>query len=193
MYSVVLHSLLVIPVVGGEFSAHSCNSYCLSCLEVTSEFRENGMNFQCNVGATQPLRIDPLPPSRKFTQLGGCNIFHASRDSTRLCGCRILNSFCYGPCIGCPHSPPSTPLFLPPPSVFPIIVWTGGLPAPAVQCSTYPLDSDSLPYPPPVPIIILASLPTELNTSIIVLYISDLLLSPPQIAQCPRISVGSRC
>lgn len=35
LYSVVCHILLVIPVLGGELSAHFCNFGCVSCLEVT--------------------------------------------------------------------------------------------------------------------------------------------------------------
>ena len=74
-YSVVWQNLLVVPALGGEFSAHSCNSCRLSCLEVTRGLGENGRNFLCNVGATQPIGIFLSPPSRKSTQLCGFAIF----------------------------------------------------------------------------------------------------------------------
>ena len=35
LYLVIWHILFVIPVLGGEFSAHSCNSHRLSSVEVT--------------------------------------------------------------------------------------------------------------------------------------------------------------
>jgi len=44
LFSVVWRIMLVVPVVGGEFSAHSCNSCCLSYLGVTRGLGENGRN-----------------------------------------------------------------------------------------------------------------------------------------------------
>jgi len=59
--------------------------------------------------------------------------------------CDPLNSFHYGPCNGSPPSP-LLPPFLLPPSIFPIIVWTGGLLALDVRHSIYPLAAYTLPY-----------------------------------------------
>ena len=75
LYSVVCDILLVVPVLGGEFSAHSCNSCHLSCLEVTRGLGENGRNFSCNVGATLPIGIVLPPPSHESTQFCGFAIF----------------------------------------------------------------------------------------------------------------------
>ena len=129
-YSVVCHILLIIPVLGGEFPAHSCNTRRLSCLEVTRGLWENGRNVLCNVGATQPIGIFLPPPSCKSMQLCGFAIF-----STLFV---IVHAMDLLP------TPLLPPLLLPTPSVFPIIIWTGGLPAPDVRRSTYPL----IPYSP---------------------------------------------
>jgi len=187
MYSVVWHILLLVPVVGGEFSAHSCKSCCIPCLEVTRGLGENGRNFQCNVGATQPIQIFLPPPSRKSTQLYIFNILPSFHNSTKLCGFGIFNSFCHGPCNGSDHFPPSSPPFLPPPSVFPIIVWTGDLPARHVQRSTYRLVLYSPPYPPPIPMIVSPSVSTYRNPSIVFIYISGVLLPPHQIPPIPPL------
>ena len=77
------HIFHVVAVLGGEFSAHSCCSDCLPCLKVTNRSGENGRNFWCNVGATQPIGIFLHPPSCKTTAIGWI--------------CDILNSFHYGP------------------------------------------------------------------------------------------------
>jgi len=45
LYLVVWYVLLVVPVLGGEFSAHHCNSCHLSYLKVTTGLGENGRNF----------------------------------------------------------------------------------------------------------------------------------------------------
>ena len=103
LYSVVWHILLVVSVVGGEFSAHSCNSCHLSCLEVTRGLGQNGRNFWCNKGATQPIGIFLPPPSR---------------NSMQLCGFGIFNSFRPGPCNGSPPFPPFFPLHPSFPSLF---------------------------------------------------------------------------
>jgi len=94
LYLAVRYILLVVPVFSGEFSAHSYNSHCLSCLEVTRGLGENSMNFWCNMGATQPIGIFLPQPSRK---------------STQLCGFDIFNSFCHCPCNGSPLILPSWP------------------------------------------------------------------------------------
>ena len=93
LYSVVWHILLVVSVVGGEFSAHSCNSCRLSCLEVTRGLGENGRNFWCNMGATQPIGIFLPPPSRDSTQLCGFDILPLSRNSTSIVWLRYLQLF----------------------------------------------------------------------------------------------------
>jgi hypothetical protein len=114
----------------------------------------------CNVGATQPIGIFLPPPSRKSTQMCRFGILPLSRNSTQLCGFGIFNSFLHGPCNGFLPFPPSSSPFLPPPSVLPIIVWMGGLPAPDVLHSTYLLVLYSPWYPPPVPMIVVPSLST---------------------------------
>ena len=45
LYSVVWQILLVVPVLSGVFSANSCNSCRLSCLEHTGRLGENGRNL----------------------------------------------------------------------------------------------------------------------------------------------------
>jgi len=187
LYSEVWHILLVVPVVGDDFSAHSCYSCRLFCFQVTRGLGENGRNFSCNVGATQLIRIFLPPPFCKSTQLCGFDILPPSRNANQLCGFGTFNSFRHGPCNGSPIFPPDSPPFLPPPSVFPIIVWMGGLLALDVQRSIYPLVPYSPPYPPPVPTIVSPSLSTQLNASIVLQYISGLLLALPQIPQIPLI------
>ena len=110
LYSVVWHAMLVVPALGGEFSAHSCNSYHLSCLEATWGLEENGRKFLYNVCATQPIRICLPPPFCKSMQLWGFDILPLSRNSTQLRGCGMFNSFRYGPCNGSPPFPTSSPL-----------------------------------------------------------------------------------
>jgi len=83
-YSVVWNILLIISVVGGEFSAHSCNSCRLSCLEVTRGLGENGSNFWFNMGATQPIGIFLPPPSCNSTQLCRFDILPPSHNSTSM-------------------------------------------------------------------------------------------------------------
>jgi hypothetical protein len=63
LYSVDWHILLVVSVVGGEFSAHSCNSCHLSCLEVTRGLGENGRNFWCNIISKKYFRPGGMAPS----------------------------------------------------------------------------------------------------------------------------------
>jgi len=146
LYSVVWLILLIVSVVGGEYSAHSCDSCRLSCVEVTRGWGENGRNFWCNMGATQPIGIFLPPSSRNFTPFCGFaifwNLFVMVHAMELLASCLLPTSS------------------LPPQSIFPIIVWMDGLPGPDVLCSTYPLVSYSPPYPPPVPIIISPSLST---------------------------------
>ena len=109
LYLVVWHILLIVPVLSGVFSVHSCNSHHLTCLEVTRGLGDNGRSFLCNVGATQPIGIFLPPPSCKSTQLSGFDILPPSRNSTQSCGFGIINSFHYGPCNGSPPFPPSSP------------------------------------------------------------------------------------
>jgi len=121
LYPAVGYISLVVPVLGGEFSAHFCNSHCLSCLEVTKGLGENGTNFFCHMGATQPIGIFLPTPSCKSMQLCGFDILP------------LFNSFCCSPVNGSPPFPSSSPLFLPPRSIFPIVVWMCGLPAPDMR------------------------------------------------------------
>jgi len=107
--SVVSHSLLIVPVVGGECFSHSCNSCRLSCVEVTRGLVENGRNFWCNIGATQPIGIFLPPPTCISTQLCALDILPPSRNSSQLCGFAIFNSFHHSPCNG------FLPSFVPPP------------------------------------------------------------------------------
>jgi len=92
-YSVVWHILLVVSIVCGEFSAHSCNSCRLSCLEVTRGLGENRRNLWCNMGATQPIGIFLPPPSRNATQLCGFDILPLSYNSTPIVWLRYLPLF----------------------------------------------------------------------------------------------------
>ena len=57
LYSADGGILLIIPVLSGEFSTHNRNSHRVSCLEVTRGLGQNGRNFSCDVGATQPIEI----------------------------------------------------------------------------------------------------------------------------------------
>jgi len=114
LHSVIWCILCIVPVLGGEFSASSCNIRCLSCLEVTRGLRENCRIFWCNMGATQPIRIFHPPPSPKSTQLCGFAIF-----STLFVMVHAMDLLPYL----------LRPSCLPPPSVFAIIVWMGGLAA----------------------------------------------------------------
>jgi hypothetical protein len=91
--SVVWHILLVVPVSSVEFSADSCSRCRLSCLMVTRGLGENGRNFECIVGATQPIGIFLPPPSHKFTQLGRFNILPPSRNFHRIVCLRYLQLF----------------------------------------------------------------------------------------------------
>jgi len=94
-------SSLSFRVLSGEFSAHSCHSCCLSCLEVTRGIGENSRNFSYHVGATQPIqnylpspsceymqlcRFDTLPPYCKSAQLWGarCTNFSSTMYATNL-------------------------------------------------------------------------------------------------------------
>jgi len=88
--SVFWHILFIVLVVGGEFSAHSCTSCRLSCVEVTRGLGENGRNFLCNMGATQPIGIFLPPPSHKFTQLCGFNILPPSCNIQSIAWLRYL-------------------------------------------------------------------------------------------------------
>ena len=97
----------------GEFSARSCSCHRLSCLEVTRGLRENGRNFSCNVGATQPIGIFLPPPSCKSTQLCRFEILLPSPNPTPLCVFGIFNSFRYGTFNGSPPFPPSSPQSFP--------------------------------------------------------------------------------
>ena len=120
MYSVVWYIVLVVAVLGGEFCAHSCLCCRLSYLEVTSGLGENCRNFLCNMGATQPKEyFFPLHLANP------CN--HVNLRYSQLF---LLWSMQWISSI------PPFPPFLPPGSVFPIIVWMGDLPAPGVQHST---------------------------------------------------------
>jgi len=103
--------LLIVHVLRGEFSSHPCSSHRLSSLEVTRGLGENGNNFLCNVGATQPIGIFLPLPSRKSMQMCVFHILPPSRNSTQLCGFSIFDCFCYGPCNGSPPLPPSSPIF----------------------------------------------------------------------------------
>jgi len=136
LYSAVGHILVVIPVLGGQFSAHSCNSHDLYFLAVTPGSGKNGRNFSCNMGATQPIRIFHPLPSHKSTQLCGFAIF-----STHVIMLHAVDLL--------PSSLP--PPFHLPPSVFFIIVWMGGQPALNVWHSMHPVAVSShqilCPYP----------------------------------------------
>jgi len=118
LYSVVCHILLVVSVVGGEFSAHSCHSCHLSCLEVTRGFGENGRNFGCNMGATQPIGIFLPPPSRNSTQLCGFDILPLSRNSTSIVWLRYLQLFLSWSMQWISSLPPLFPLYRSCPSLF---------------------------------------------------------------------------
>jgi len=166
LYSLVCHILLVISVPSGEFSAHSRNHRGRSCLEVTRGFRENGWNVWCNMGATQPIRIFLSPPSHYFTHWHGFTLF-----STLFVMVHAMDLLLSA----------LLPSFFPVHSVFPIIVWTGGLPAPDVRHCTVPLVAHCQPYPRPLPTIISPRLSISLARHIVRLYISRLLLPPPQI------------
>jgi len=61
MNLVFAHMLVVIPLRGREFSAHTCKGNCLSHHEVMTGFGENGSKFQCSMGVTQRIGIF-LPP-----------------------------------------------------------------------------------------------------------------------------------
>jgi hypothetical protein len=80
LYSVVWHTLLVIPVPGGAFSAHSSNNCCLTCLEATRGLVEYGRKFWCNVGATEPIRMFVPPPSHNSTPWCVFNIHPSSHN-----------------------------------------------------------------------------------------------------------------
>jgi len=103
------------------------------------------MNCSCNMGVTQPIGIFLPAPSR---------------ESTTLCGFGVLSSLFVMvhamDLLTSPHHPP----FLLPPSVFPIIVWTGGLLAPDVRRSIYLPTPYSQPYSLPIPTIVSPSLST---------------------------------
>jgi len=71
------HISCIVPVVGSGPSAHSLNGHRLSCLEATGGYGENGRNFWCNVGATQPRGICLPPPFRESTQMCGFDIFNS--------------------------------------------------------------------------------------------------------------------
>jgi hypothetical protein len=188
LYSVVWHIYLVLPVVRGEFSAHSCNSCRLSCLDVKRGLGENSRNLLCNMGATQPIEIFLPPPWRKSTQLHGFDILTPSFNTSPMCAFSIFNSFRHGLFKEFP------PRFLSsPPLVTPIKMWVGGLLAPDVRCSTYPLAAYTSPYPRPIPMIISRSFSTKLNISIFLLYISGLLLPAPEIPQNRLIPPLMQC
>jgi len=131
LYLVVWHILFIVSVLGGELSAHCCNSRCLSCLEVTRALGENGRNFKYKVGATKPMGIILPPRSHKSTQLCCFDILPPSRKSIQLCGFGIFYCFCCGPWNGSPPflsvSPPTQSF----PSVFGRVVyphWMSGIP-----------------------------------------------------------------
>ena len=122
LYLAVALILLVVPVLGGEFSANSCDSRRLSCLEVTRGLGQNGRNFSCNVGAPQLIGIFVTPPSCESTQLCGFAI-----SSTLLVMVHAMNL------LPSPHLPPIHLL----PSIIPIIGRMGGRPARDVQHSSF--------------------------------------------------------
>ena len=118
LYLVDWHILLVVSVVGGQFSAHSCNSCRVSCLEVTRGLGENGWNFCCNMGATQPIGIFLPPPSRNSMQLCGIDILPLSLNSASIVWLQYLQLFSSW-CIQCISSfPPFFPLHPSLPSLF---------------------------------------------------------------------------
>jgi len=170
--SVDWHILLIVAVLSCEFSFHSCNRGPVSWLAVTRWSRENGRNCWY-VGATQPIGIFLPPLFGKPTQLCRFALFPTL--------------FVMVHAIDLLPSPWHSP-FLVPPCVFPIIVWMGRLPELDVRCSTHPQVPYSPLYPPAIPTIISPSLSTLLNTSIVLLYISCLLLPPIQMIQISRMS-----
>jgi hypothetical protein len=93
LYSVVWNILVVVSAVSGECCAHSCNSCRLSCLKVTRGLGENGRNFSCNMGATQPIGIFLPPPSRNPMQLCGFDILPPSCNSTSIVWLRYIQFF----------------------------------------------------------------------------------------------------
>ena len=179
-YLAVGHNILVNPVLSGEFSSHFCNCYRLKYLEVTRGLGENGWNFQRNEGVIRPIRIFlPL----HLANSGNLVVAIVSHHLATPLNCMPSVSWTLFIMV---HAmdlllPPSSPL------IFPIIGWTGSLPVPDVGCSIYPLALYTPPYPLPVPMIISLCLSTGLYTAIFLLYISGLLLPPPQIAQIAQI------
>jgi len=172
-YSVVEHILLIMSVLGGAFSAHTCDSCHHSCLEITEGLGENGRKLLCNVCSTQPIGKFHPPPSLTFMHFCRFVIFW-----TLFVMVHAMNLIPF----------PLLPLFLPPPSIFHIIIWMGGLPALNVGSSSYPLSCCTPPHPLHISTIISPSVSTQLITSIILPYISSLVLPPPKILQIAPIA-----
>jgi hypothetical protein len=145
--------MIVVSVVGDECSAVSRGSCRLSCLEVTRVVGESGRNVLCNVGVTQPIGIFLPPPSGNSMQLCGFHILPQYRKTTSIVCHLYLQLFWSW---SMQWSPP-VPL-LPAQFVFPIIVWTCGLPALNVQHSTCPFVPYSRQNPPPIPTLFSPSL-----------------------------------
>jgi len=106
-YWVVGHIVLGVTVITGEYSARSCNSCRLCYLEISSGLEDSGRNFQCSMGATQPIGIFLAPPFSKSMQLCGFDILSPSHNSTRVCAGSSFNAFHYSLCN---RSPPVLPL-----------------------------------------------------------------------------------
>jgi len=139
LYLAVWHIVQVMPGLCGEFFADFCNSGCHSGLEVTRGYGEHGRNFWCNMGGTQQVGVFLHPPFLNSTQLCEFAIFPALFIMVH------VMDFLAAPIV----SPVLRPL-----SVFPIIIWRGGLLAPDVWCSIYPLAPSTPSYPLPIPTII---------------------------------------
>jgi len=162
VYSDVGGNLVVVPVLGGEFSAHFYNTFWFTYLKVTRCLQQSGRLFWCNVSWTQPIEILLVSPSckstqlcgftsptlsHKFTQLWGYDILPPLYSSTQCCGMGIFNSLCYGPFS---YYPP----FQFDGFINHMIFWMGGLVAPDVQYSIFPPTLYSWLYCPPTPTII---------------------------------------
>jgi len=86
LHSVIWCISLMVPLLSSEFCAHYCNCCLITWLKVTRGQWENGRNFLCDMGATQPIGIFLPPASRKSTPLHRFNILPLSRMYTQLCG-----------------------------------------------------------------------------------------------------------
>lgn len=126
IYLAVVNNMLIISVVGGEYSTHSCSRCELFYLQVTRGLGETGSNFLCNMDTTQPIEI-LLPPQ--------------SYQTTQLCAVDIFYTIYYGPF----NRSPPFPLQSSPTAIIPLIAFAGGPPAQDALHFVYPPAFYSMP------------------------------------------------